>query len=185
MWEEMMLKRLTVAVTTIGSLGLVLVLSLAGSAPAITTATTLRLTVDPEHVRERFVDVAPVNRFNPGDVFLVRERLLDDDGAVAGFDQIMCTAHIPSVVNEETGQFRVSQLCEGTFTLPDGTIEVSGTVSFFGEGDVERAAAPFSTARRERTQGFFVAVTGGTGEYQNARGEVQVRGATLSLVLIP
>ena len=180
------MRRLTVAVTTIGSLGLVLVLSLAGSAPAITTATTLRLTVDPERVRERFVDVAPVNRFNPGDVFLVRERLLDDDGAVAGFDQIMCTAHIPSVVNEETGQFRVSQLCEGTITLTDGTIELSGTISFFGEGDVERAAAPFSTVQRERSQGFFIAVTGGTGEYQNARGELRIgQGARFAVLLIP
>lgn len=181
-----MLKRRSVAATTIGSLGLVLVLSLAGSAPAITTSTTLHLTTDPEHVRERFVDVAPVDRFNPGDAFLMRERLMDDDGAVVGFDQVTCTAHIPSAVNEGTGQFRVSQLCEGTISLSNGTIELSGTISFLGEGDVERAVAPFSTARRERTQGFFIAVTGGTGEYQNARGELRVGGgARFAVLLIP
>jgi hypothetical protein len=182
----MMLRRLTVAVTTIGSLGLVLVLSLAGSAPAITTATTLHLTTDLDHVRERAVDVAPVGQFNPGDAFLFRERLLDDNGAVVGFDQVMCTAHIPTVLNEDTGRFRVSQLCEGTITLTDGTIELSGTISFFGEGDVERAAAPFSTVQRERSQGFFIAVTGGTGEYQNARGELRIgQGARFAVLLIP
>lgn len=181
-----MLRRLTVAATTVASLGLVLVLSLAGSAPAITTATTLHLTIDGDHVRQRFLDAAPLGRVSPGDAFLFRERLLDDDRAVIGFDQITCTVHIPSVINEQTGQFRVSQVCEGTITLSDGTIELSGTSMFFGEGDVERAAAPFSTVQRERSQGFFIAVTGGTGEYQNARGELRIgQGARFAVLLIP
>jgi hypothetical protein len=98
----------------------------------------------------------------------------------------MCTAHIPTALNEETGRFRVSQLCEGTITLSDGTIELSGTISFFGEGDLERAAAPFSTAQRERSEGFHIAVTGGTGEYQNARGELRIgQGARFAVLLIP
>lgn len=181
-----MLKKLSVAATAIGSVVLVLVLSVGGSAPAITTATTLRMTIDPDHVRERLVDLPPINRFNAGDAFLFRERLLDDEGGVIGFDQIICTAHIPSVLDESTGQFRVSELCEGTISLSDGTVEVSGTTSFIGTENLERAAAPFSSAQRERTQGFHIGVTGGSGAYQNARGELEVgRGNTLTLHLIP
>ena len=180
-----MLKKSSVAATTIGSVVLVLVLSVAGSAPAITTATTLRLTVDPDHVRERLVDQAPIG-FSAGDAFLFRERLLDDEGVAVGFDQVICTIHIPSVLDETTGQFRVSQLCEGTISLSDGTVEVSGTTSFIGQENLERAAAPFSIARRERTQGIHIGVTGGSGAYQNARGELEVgRGNTLTLHLIP
>lgn len=181
-----MLKKLSVAATTIGSVALVLVLSVAGSAPAITTATTLRLTVDPDHVRERLVDLPPINRFNAGDAFLFRERLLDDEGVAVGFDQIICTIHIPSILDGATGQFRISELCEGTVSLSDGTIEVSGTIAFIGQEDVQRAAAPFTTAQRERSQGFHIGVTGGSGAYQNVRGELHIgQGNTLTLRLIP
>lgn len=182
-----MRKNFIVALTAVAVLGAILALALAGSAPAITTATTLRLREDPDHFRERVVDVAPIGQLNAGDGFLARARLLDAEGNDVGFDQISCTFHIPFFINEKTGQFRISQVCEGTFTLAEGTIELSGTVTFFGtEGDPEGAAAPFRTAQGERAEGFHIAVTGGTGEYQNARGEFSVgRGDEIVIKLIP
>jgi hypothetical protein len=63
---------------------------------------------------------------------------------------------------------------------------VSGRISFIGQENLARAAAPFSSVHRERTQGFHIGVTGGTGEYQNVRGELEVgRGDALTLHLIP
>jgi hypothetical protein len=182
-----MRRKYAIALTGAAVVGLVIALALAGSAPAITTATRLRLFEDPDHFRERVVDVAPIGQFNAGDGFLARARLLDEDGNDVGFDQISCTFHIPFFINEKTGQFRISQLCEGTFTLTDGTIELSGTVTFFGrEGGPEETAAPFRTAQGERAQGFHIAVTGGTGAYQNARGEFRVgRGDEIVIQLIP
>jgi hypothetical protein len=181
-----MRRKYAIAFTAAAVLGLVIALALASSAPAITTATTLHLFEDPDHFRERVVDVAPVGQFNAGDGFLTRARLLDEDGNDVGFDQISCTFHIPFFINEKTGQFRISQLCEGTFTLTEGTIELSGTVTFFGTGGPEEAAAPFRMAPGERDQGFHIAVTGGTGAYQNARGEFRVgRGDEIVIELIP
>jgi hypothetical protein len=182
-----MRKKFLFALTAVTVLGVIVALTLAGSAPAITTATTLRLVEDPDHFRERVVDVAPIDQFNAGDGFLSRGRLLDAGGNDVGFDQISCTFHIPFFINEKTGEFRISQLCKGTFTLAEGTIELSGTVTFFGtEGGPARAAAPFNTAQGERGEGFHIAVTGGTGAYQNARGEVRVgREDEIVIRLIP
>jgi hypothetical protein len=180
-----MRRKSLLTLTAAAVLGILFALT-AGSAPAITTATRLRLFEDPDHFRERAVDVAPVGQFNAGDGFLSRARLLDEDGNDVGFNQISCTFHIPFFINEKTGQFRISTLCEGTFTLTEGTIELSGTVTFFGTGGPEEAAAPFRTAQGERGEGFHIAVTGGTGAYQNARGEFRVgRGDEIVIQLIP
>jgi hypothetical protein len=109
-------------------------------------------------------------RIGPGDYFLFKERLTNSAGPHVGYDNIICTAHFPF------RQSRFGILCEGTFTfsgrggIERGTISVQGVLSF-----------------REGVNSFALAVTGGTGHYQNVRGElhVPVAGNSLTFHLIP
>jgi hypothetical protein len=125
-------------------------------------------------VRGREVAGKEVNvngrRFGPGDYFLFKERLTSSAGTRVGTDNIICTLHFPSTQN------RFGILCEGTFTfsgrggIERGTISVEGVLVF-----------------REGVNSFALAVTGGTGHYQNVRGEldVPVVGSSLTFHLIP
>jgi hypothetical protein len=125
-------------------------------------------------VRGREVAGKEVNvngpRFGPGDYFLFKERLTNRAGTHVGYDNIICTLHFPF------RQSRFGTLCEGTFTfsgrggIERGTISVEGVLVF-----------------RERVNSFALAVTGGTGHYQNVRGELHVptQGSSLTFHLIP
>jgi hypothetical protein len=63
--------------------------------------------------------------------------------------------------------------------------EGGGGVSFSGVGDVS-ALPPLGATGREQGVGFDIAVTGGTGAYQNARGELRIRrGDEIAVRLIP
>ena len=109
-------------------------------------------------------------RFGPGDYFLFKERLTNSAGTRVGTDNIICTVHFPFVQN------RFGILCEGTFT-------------FSGRGGIERGTISVEgvLVYRAGVHSFALAVTGGTGHYQNVRGEVHVpaEGNSLTFHLIP
>jgi hypothetical protein len=125
-------------------------------------------------VRGREVAGKEVNvngrRFGPGDYFLFKERLTNRAGTHVGYDNIICTVHFPF------RQSRFGVLCEGTFTfsgrggIERGTISVEGVLAF-----------------REGVPSFTLPITGGTGHYQNVRGELHVptQGNSLTFHLIP
>lgn len=115
-------------------------------APSITTAQTLVF-----HAQQSRVTVVPVpgqtgHRPVTGDRILFTEQLRRN-GQPAGTDQVDCTVNGGALV------------CTAVFELRDGTISVVGKVPLNGPGN----------------GGATLGVTGGTGRYQNARGQVQVR----------
>ena len=118
----------------------------ASDAPSITTAQTLRFQA--QQSRITVVPVPGQTAHHPvtGDQILFTERLRQN-GRSAGSDQVDCTVNGGALV------------CTAVFALRDGTISVVGTVPLNGPG---RAGA-------------MLGVTGGTGRYQNARGQVQVK----------
>ena len=127
------------------------------------------LIVREREVRSKFINVDG-SAFGPGDYFLFKNRLLRK-GVRVGRDNIMCTFHFPAT------EQRATLLCEGTFTfngtggIRRGKVEVAGTFSF-GPNAPETQAIP---------------ITGGTGHYQNVRGEIHVptEGNTVVLHLLP
>ena len=91
------------------------------------------------------VDVGP-RRTSPGDLEIVRHRLLERNRPrnVIGRSELVCT-FVDS---------RRSRSCRGTYILPRGKIMVAGTLQY--------------------RQFYVLAVTGGTGLYDNARGTLSV-----------
>ena len=124
-------------------------------------------------VRGREVAGKEVNvngpRFGPGDYFLFKERLTNSAGTHVGTDNVVCTAHFPF-------RKRFGILCEATFT-------------FFGRGGIEQGhiSAEGILVFREGVRSFALPITGGTGHYQNVRGELHVpaQGTSLTFHLIP
>lgn len=125
----------------------------------------------------RFTNLKAVNvdgrRFGPGDYVLFREVLSTRSGRRVGHTNVRCMRHFPFTTR------RVTSICDGTFTLSArrfhgrGEIAIQGSVTFTPSASV-----------------LTVAVTGGTGHYQNVRGELHIRdapsGANLyTLHLIP
>jgi allene oxide cyclase-like protein len=119
-------------------------------------------------VQEAEIDVAPTGEFGIGDGFVFAEDLFDGSKKV-GEDGGQCT-----VVRfiEETQP--VTLQCLVTVSLPKGHLTVQGFITFVGEDDDSVSV---------------LAVTGGTGAYMTARGEVKVEPGenenhlTFSLVL--
>jgi dirigent-like protein len=90
----------------------------------------------------------------PGDYFVFRDDVFDEHGEdLVGRLNAQCFFHFPFNEQEQT------LYCEGSLTLFD-----KGQLTFQG-GDV------FT----EETSGFTVAITGGTGKFVKARGEVHVQ----------
>ena len=81
---------------------------------------------------------------SPGDMEIIRQRLFDRQGRVIGRAELMCT-FVDS---------RRARICRGTYFMPKGRLVVGGSLSF--------------------RQFYNLAVTGGTGLYDNARGTVTV-----------
>ncbi|HEX5798504.1 MAG TPA: hypothetical protein VFY02_00215 [Gaiellaceae bacterium] len=81
---------------------------------------------------------------SPGDLEIVRHRLFDRTRSVIGRSELVCTF----VDN------RRSRSCRGTYILPRGKIVVGGSLQYH--------------------QFYVLAVTGGTGLFDNARGTVTV-----------
>jgi hypothetical protein len=98
-----------------------------------------------------------------GDEFVIHDTLADRQGHAMGQDGIVCTF----TSTQHHGLIN----CVATLSLPDGQITL-------------QTLAP--TGNRAT---FFAAVSGGTGNYQNARGEAEIRtaGATTfyTIFLIP
>ena len=94
--------------------------------------------------------------FGPGDYSVFKERLTNRAGTHVGTDNIICTIHYPH-------KERFGTLCEGTYTffgrggIKKGTISIEGLL-LFGPG----------------VGSFTFAITGGTGHYQNVRGEMHL-----------
>lgn len=125
-------------------------------------------------VRAREIASKDVNvdgrRFGPGDYFLFKENLFNSAGTQVGQDYVQCTAHFPFT------RQRVAFLCDGNFT-------------FSGRGGMERGKVTVEgVVLFSRTSGAqAIAITGGTGHYQNARGELRVPsvGNRLTFHLLP
>jgi hypothetical protein len=86
-----------------------------------------------------------------GDVVVVTDRLLADDGRDAGSLRQVCTVTVPG-----TSVFTSEFECSGSISLDGGTLVVEG---------------PFVPVAPEQAQ----AVTGGTGAFATARGEAIIR----------
>jgi hypothetical protein len=97
-------------------------------------------------IKDRFVDVGK-HGFSPGDVNMFVERLTDETDAVVGKARIQCTSHV------------------GPWAICIGTFNITGRGEIVGEGIV-----PFGPDATS----FDVPVTGGTGDFSNVRGEVNV-----------
>jgi len=104
-------------------------------------------------VQEVDIDLPPEGEFGLGDRFVFAEDLFEG-GVKVGEDGGECT-----VVRfvEETQSATVQ--CVVTVSLPKGQLTVQGFITFVGEDDAPVSVLP---------------VTGGSGAYKTARGEVKV-----------
>jgi hypothetical protein len=106
-------------------------------------------------VQSQFLDLGPQG-FSLGDQQVFSDDVYDHKGGTKiGTDGVVCT--IVRVTDASTGSGTAQ--CVATASLPDGQITIQGFVSFTGEA----LPAPFQNA-----------ITGGTGAYANARGQVTV-----------
>jgi Allene oxide cyclase barrel like domain len=100
-------------------------------------------------------------RSGPGDYFVGRE-VVFRNGRRAGYTNVKCTNSFPFNRRAFTAQ------CEATVTLHRGQISVAGTVAF------------------TRTTGTeTLPITGGSGHFQNVRGQLRFAGDGYILELIP
>lgn len=104
-------------------------------------------------VEEAFIDVNGAGP-SPGDYLVFREKVFDEDSKErVGHLSVQCFFHFPFTPQ------RVTFYCEGSLTLVE-----QGQLTFQG--------AFVST---EATREFTLAITGGTGEFEAAGGEVLVQ----------
>ena len=131
-------------------------LALAGTASAVTVEKShghdrvIRLVEAHKDLQPTFVDTGKPGP-TVGDVAIARDEVLGEDGAPAGTFRQVCT-----LVDLAGNPFASTFECSGSLALDDGTISMEG---------------PFVPTRSEQA----AAITGGTGEYRTARGEVVVR----------
>ena len=119
---------------------------------------TIRLLEAGKTIQPAFVDTGAPG-LSPGDIVVVRDGVLREDGTPAGTFNQVCTLVKPAG-NPFTSEYE----CVGSPALEDGTIAMQG---------------PFVPATAEQT----AAVTGGTGEYRTARGEVVIRSEADEIVV--
>ncbi len=119
---------------------------------------TIRLLEASKTVQPTFVDTGAPG-VSPGDIVVVRDGVLRPDGSPAGTFNQVCT-----LVKPAGNPFASEYECIGSLALSGGTITMQG---------------PFVPAKAEQT----AAVTGGTGEYRTARGEVVVRSEADEIVV--
>jgi hypothetical protein len=119
---------------------------------------TIRLLEASETIQPTVVDTGAPG-LSPGDIVVIRDGVLRADGSAAGTFNQVCTL-VKVVGNPFTSEYE----CIGSLALEEGTITMQG---------------PFVPAKAEQT----AAVTGGTGEYRTARGEVAVRSEADEIVV--
>ncbi len=119
---------------------------------------TIRLLEASKSIQPTFVDTGTPG-LSPGDIVVVRDGVLRENGSSAGTFNQVCT-----LVKVAGNPFTSEYECIGSLALENGTITMQG---------------PFVPAKAEQT----AAVTGGTGEYRTARGEVVVRSEADEIVV--
>jgi hypothetical protein len=116
-------------------------------------------------IDNRSIDVEG-NGQGPGDYFVFRDSVFDENGVRVGRDNGQCTVNFP------TDESRISLNCAVAFTFTGaggfrrGEIMVEGNLRF---------TATSGTAR--------LSITGGTGHYKNVRGQVHIVGGNESEVV--
>ena len=140
-------------------------LALAGTASADTVEKshvshdrTIRLVEANKELQPTFIDTGKPGP-SVGDVAVARDEVLGENGSPAGTFRQVCTL-VDLVGGPPTSTFE----CIGSLALKEGTITIAG---------------PFVPAAPEQS----AAITGGTGAYAAARGEVTVRAIDDSLVV--
>ena len=126
--------------------------------PHPTDGKTIRLLEASETVEPTFVDTGAPG-LSPGDLVVVRDGVLSEDRSPAGTFNQVCT-----LVHPAGSPFASEYECLGSLALENGTITMQG---------------PFVPAKAEQT----AAITGGTGAYRTARGEVVVRSEADEIVV--
>ena len=149
--------------TTIGAALAVAALALAGTAsahnaPSHAPGKTIKLVEANKELQPTFVDTGKPGP-SVGDMVVARDDVLRENGAPAGKFTQVCT-----LVELGSNPFTSTYECNGSITLKDGTITMQG---------------PFVPAQPEGT----AAITGGTGQYQGARGEIVVRAEADQIVV--
>jgi len=136
-------KALTVVVAAVG-VGLVMLLPASATSTPDRRATTLEFEVNFRPFQDNYVDIGETG-FTVGDLLVFQDDLLDKAGAAAGIQGGTCTitAFLPGGLQTH---------CVGTASLSDGQISFQGLAT----------DAPVK----------LLAVTGGTGKYHAATGEV-------------
>jgi hypothetical protein len=137
-----------IAVSTAVMLAAPSVLSLT---PAVASTDSQKFTIRATTVQSKDVDVDGDGKYSQGDVFVFSDTL-KEDGEKVGTDGGVCTATRVASEKDYTIQ------CVVTFDLPKGQITAQ---SLLDAEDIERGE-------------FTQAITGGTGSYKDAGGEMSV-----------
>jgi hypothetical protein len=152
---------------SIGAALAVAVLALAGTASADTAEKahgshdrTIRLVEAHKDLKPTFVDTGKPGP-SAGDLVVARDELLREDGSQAGTFRQSCML-VDLTGNPITSTYE----CAGSIALQDGTITME---------------APFTPSDPESV----AAITGGTGRYRTARGEIVVRAEADQIVVKP
>ena len=111
---------------------------------------TIRLVEASKDLQPTFVDTGKPGP-SVGDLAIHSDQVLHEDGTQAGSFRQVCT-----LTDLVSGPFTSTFECTGSITLKDGTISMEGP---FTPSDDESVAA----------------ITGGTGGYRTAQGEIAVR----------
>ena len=146
-----------------GAVLIVAALAFAGTAQAGSSAKdhgprTIHLTEENPQLHPTFVDTGEPGP-TVGDIVVARDGVLAADGSKAGTFNQVCT-----LVEVASNPFTSAYECSGSIALANGTITVQG---------------PFVPSLAEQS----AAITGGTGAYQKARGQVVVRAEADELVV--
>jgi hypothetical protein len=127
-------------------------LALAGTASADAGhhGHTIKLVEAHKELKPTFVDTGTPGP-SVGDIVVARDEVLRPDGSTAGTFRQVCT-----LVDLGTNPLTSTYECSGSIALKDGTITMEG---------------PFVPVAPEQS----AAITGGTGAYTTARGEIVAR----------
>jgi hypothetical protein len=122
--------------------------------------------VTTKETSSRGVDVEG-NGEGPGDYFIFREDVYNEDGIRVGRDNGQCTINFPANERRFSQNCAVAITFNGAGGIHGGQIMVEGNLVF--------------TAT---TTTITLPITGGSGHYQNVRGEVHVGGENVTEIVL-